>query len=88
MAGLFRCDIDCGDDPDICIGEKLYKSTAAAMVAGGYVATGYAGVHIDDCWEQKHPERDDDGKLVWNTTRFPSGMPRARAKGSRSSAPT
>lgn len=44
---IFRCDVDCVTNPDNCISEQLYKQTADAMVAGGYVAAGYDTVHID-----------------------------------------
>jgi len=29
---------------------------------------------MDDCWEQKNPPRDSQGRLVADPTRFPSGM--------------
>ena len=71
---VFRCDVDCAKAPNDCIGERLYQTTADAMVAGGYVAAGYDTVHIDDCWEQRSPPRDERGRLAPNATRFPSGM--------------
>ena len=72
---IFRCDIDCADDPSYCISEHLYKSQADAMVAGGFAAHGYNSIHMDDCWEQKHPPRDPaTNKLRADPTRFPSGM--------------
>jgi hypothetical protein len=70
----FRCDTDCAKSPTACIDENLYKSTADAMADSGFVKAGYVGVHIDDCWEGKTPERDSKGKLYANATRFPSGM--------------
>merc|ERR1719361_1583394 len=34
---------------------------------------GYDYINIDDCWQAR--ERDADGRLRWNSTRFPSGIP-------------
>ena len=46
-----------------------------ALRDGGYVAAGYTGIHMDDCWEEKHPPRDPKtGRLRPNATRFPSGL--------------
>lgn len=44
---IFRCDTDCASDPNNCIGEKLYEQQTDALVAGGYLAAGYNGIHID-----------------------------------------
>merc|ERR1719353_2104404 len=59
---LFRCDIDCGDNPDPltthCISEALYKGQTDALASGGFIDAGYKGIHMDDCWEQKDPRRD------------------------------
>lgn len=71
---IFRCDVDCDDNPTSCINEALYKAQTDALVAGGYLAAGYNGIHIDDCWMQQHPPRDAQGRLVPNATRFPSGF--------------
>jgi len=72
---LFRCDTDCAAHPDHCISEKLYMGQTDALVSGGFVAAGYKGIHMDDCWEQKDPKRDpSSGELVPEPTRFPSGM--------------
>lgn len=68
----FRCGTDCAANPDDCIGEKLYSTTADALAGGGYHKAGYTGVHIDDCWEQTF--RDASGRLAVNSTRFPSGL--------------
>merc|ERR1712130_474929 len=70
----FRCNTDCKKDPDSCIGEKLYMAMADHLAKDGYLAAGYKTVSIDDCWEQKIPPRDKDGKLTPNSTRFPSGF--------------
>lgn len=71
---VFRCGVDCVSDPHNCIGEKLYKMHVHAMVADGYAAAGYDTIHIDDCWEGRHPPRDASGKLYVNASRFPSGF--------------
>lgn len=52
--------------------EKLFKSIAEEMVAGGYSAAGYDRINIDDCWMSK--ERID-GKLAADKDRFPQGIP-------------
>ena len=54
---VFRCKIDCKSEPRNCIGETLYKTHVDAMVSDGYTAAGYDTIHIDDCWETKHPPR-------------------------------
>jgi len=68
----FRCNIDCKNDPDHCIGEKLFKDTADRMAADGFKDVGYQYVIIDDCWLAK--TRDKDGKLQPDPERFPSGI--------------
>ena len=72
---LFRCNVDCSEDPTSCISEAMYKAQVDALADGGYVAAGYTGIHMDDCWENKNPSRDPDtGNLIPNATRFPSGL--------------
>ncbi|XP_052793786.1 alpha-galactosidase A-like isoform X2 [Mya arenaria] len=68
----FRCETNCTEDPDNCIGEKLFKQIADAMVSEGYHAAGYQYLSIDDCWML--PERGPDGRLTPDPQRFPSGM--------------
>jgi hypothetical protein len=70
---VFRCEVDCNADPNNCINEQLYRQQTDALVAGGYLAAGYNGIHMDDCWPawQRDPT---SGALVANSTRFPSGM--------------
>ncbi|XP_048243581.1 alpha-N-acetylgalactosaminidase-like [Haliotis rufescens] len=68
----FRCNIDCKNDPDNCIGEKLLMDTADRMAADGYRDAGYRYVSIDDCWMAK--QRDANGKLQADPERFPRGM--------------
>jgi alpha-N-acetylgalactosaminidase len=77
--GSFRCaehiggGLDCAAFPESCIGERLYRSTADAMERGGYVAAGYTGLHVDDCWAA---DRRDPAShaLRANLSRFPSGI--------------
>jgi len=72
---LFRCDVDCSVDPTSCISEQMYKGQTDALSADGYIKAGYTGIHMDDCWESKHPPRDPTTqKLAPNSTRFPSGL--------------
>jgi alpha-N-acetylgalactosaminidase len=72
---LFRCDVDCSTDPTSCISEKMYMGQTDALAENGYLEAGYTGIHMDDCWESKHPPRDPTThKLAPNSTRFPSGL--------------
>lgn len=59
---LFQCNIT----------EKLIQQIADTIVSSGMQAVGYQYVNLDDCWMNG---RDSSGKLQWNTTKFPSGMP-------------
>ena len=58
----FGCDID----------EQLVREIADAMVDSGMRDAGYEYVNIDDCWQAE--ERDDDGNVLADPERFPSGM--------------
>lgn len=44
------------------------------LVEDGYLAAGYNGIHIDDCWMRTVPARDEQNRLVPNAQRFPSGF--------------
>ncbi|MBS1705260.1 MAG: glycoside hydrolase family 27 protein [Armatimonadetes bacterium] len=55
------------------IDEKLVKDVANIFVRDGYKDAGYEYVVIDDLWEAD--ERTADGKLTWDTDKFPSGIP-------------
>lgn len=57
----------------MAVNETLYMSMTDALVAGGFLKAGYAGIHIDDCWMsyQRDPTTQ---QLVANSTRFPHGM--------------
>lgn len=71
---IFRCETDCVKHPQTCISEALYQAQTDALVSFGYLEAGYSGIHLDDCWENKNPPRDSDGKLFADVDRFPSGM--------------
>lgn len=68
----FLCNIDCNKDPQNCISEQLYKTMADIMASQGYRDAGYQFVNVDDCWMAD--ERDFDGHLRPNATRFPNGI--------------
>jgi len=72
----FRCEVDCVTKPDECISERLYKTQADLLVKHGYVAAGYNGIHVDDCWSNQFTNERDEvtHEIVANATRFPSGM--------------
>lgn len=54
------------------INEELIRTTADAMVENGLLEAGYDYLVIDDCWSLR--ERDENGKLVADPAKFPSGM--------------
>ena len=68
----FRCNINCRDDPENCISERLFMQMADTMVKDGWRDLGYEYVCVDDCWQAN--ERAQDGTIMANATRFPSGM--------------
>lgn len=53
------------------VSEDLLKGMADAMVASGMKDAGYEFVVIDDCWQVS---RDDNGNIIPDPKRFPSGM--------------
>ena len=57
----FGCDVS----------ETLVREIADAMVSSGMRDAGYEYVVMDDCWQV---ERGDDGLIVPDPERFPSGM--------------
>ena len=66
----FLCNTDCAAQPNACINADLYRSTADALVEGGFANAGYVGVHIDDCWAAK--QRDAVSKqMLPDPVRFP-----------------
>lgn len=68
----YRCNIDCVNDPENCIGEKLIFEMADRMAEDGFKDAGYEFVSIDDCWMSHN--RTSDGQLQPDPTRFPNGM--------------
>jgi alpha-galactosidase len=54
------------------ISETLIRQAADAMVSSGMRDAGYSYVVVDDCWFD--PNRDAQGNLRGDPTRFPSGM--------------
>lgn len=54
------------------IDEDLVKQTADIMVSSGLAAAGYNYIVLDDGWMAK--ERDNNGNLVPDAVKFPSGM--------------
>ncbi|VXC08120.1 Alpha-galactosidase A [Flavobacterium sp. 9AF] len=57
---------------EINIDEKLIKETADIIVASGMKEAGYTYVVLDDGWMTM--ERDNNGNLVPDPKKFPSGM--------------
>ncbi|MBE3050328.1 alpha-galactosidase, partial [Candidatus Bathyarchaeota archaeon] len=51
--------------------EEAIKTSAQGLVDLGLVELGYNSVTVDCGWPSR--ERDDDGRLQWNETLFPSG---------------
>ncbi|QAY75340.1 glycoside hydrolase family 27 protein [Sphingosinicella sp. BN140058] len=53
------------------VNEKVIRDTADAIAANGMKEAGYHYIVIDDCW---HGERNADGFITEDRTRFPSGL--------------
>lgn len=53
------------------VSEELIRSVADAMISTGLKDAGYQYVVIDDCWQVS---RDDNGNIVPDPQRFPSGI--------------
>jgi alpha-galactosidase len=53
------------------VSEDLIKSVADAIATNGMKDAGYQYVVIDDCWQVG---RDENGNIVVDAKRFPSGM--------------
>ena len=54
------------------INETLIKEVADLFVSEGYKDAGYEYIVIDDCWSLR--QRDENGRLVADPEKFPSGM--------------
>src|ERR1035437_7386463 len=57
----FQCNID----------ETIIKSMADVMATNGMRVAGYQFINIDDCWQAN---RDSNGVIVADPTRFPGGI--------------
>jgi len=68
----FRCIISCDADPENCISEQLIKQHADILAQPEWHALGYRYINVDDCWPNL--SRGAGGRLVANSSRFPSGM--------------
>jgi alpha-galactosidase len=53
------------------VSDQLIRETADAMLTSGMKDAGYEYVVIDDCWQVA---RDDQGNIMPDAKRFPSGM--------------
>jgi len=54
------------------LNEAVVKSMADAFITTGMKDAGYEYVNLDDCWMDG---RDSSGKLKWNASKFPAGIP-------------
>jgi len=54
------------------LNEAVVKSMADAFITTGMKNAGYEYVNLDDCWMDG---RDASGRLKWNASKFPSGIP-------------
>lgn len=55
------------------LNESLFVETANAMVSTGLLAAGYDQMNLDDCWSTF--DRAANGSMVWDSTKFPKGLP-------------
>lgn len=55
------------------LNESLFIETAQAMVDKGLLAAGYDRLNLDDCWSKS--SRESNGSLLWDTEKFPRGLP-------------
>ncbi|KAJ2975250.1 hypothetical protein NQ176_g5621 [Zarea fungicola] len=55
------------------INEAIFVDAAAAMAKNGLQAAGYNRVNLDDAWSTT--KRNETGSMVWDTTKFPKGLP-------------
>ena len=37
---IFRCNVDCENDPNFCLSEQMYRQQADALVDHGFLAAG------------------------------------------------
>jgi alpha-galactosidase len=55
------------------LNESLFVETATAMSKNGLLAAGYNQINLDDCWSEL--ERAPNGSMVWDSQKFPRGLP-------------
>lgn len=55
------------------LNESLFVETAHAMIDNGLFAAGYNRLNLDDCWSKL--ERAPNGSMVWDSDKFPRGLP-------------
>ncbi|KAM4066336.1 alpha galactosidase A domain-containing protein [Hirsutella rhossiliensis] len=55
------------------INEAIFVDAAEAMASRGLLAAGYNHVNLDDAWSTK--SRAADGSMVWDSAKFPRGLP-------------
>ncbi len=55
------------------INESIFVDAAAAMSTNGLLAAGYNRINLDDAWSTT--KRNSTGSMVWDTTKFPQGLP-------------
>lgn len=58
---------------ECALNQTLFTETADAMASNGLRDAGYTWLNLDDCWLEH--QRTPDGKLHWDTTKFPNGLP-------------
>lgn len=56
---------------DLNISSKIVKAVADSMVSKGLASAGYQYIVIDDGWQI---DRDKNGKIIADSTRFPEGI--------------
>ncbi|KAH8665798.1 glycoside hydrolase superfamily [Tricladium varicosporioides] len=55
------------------LNESIFIDTARSMVKNGLLDAGYNRINLDDCWSTM--ERAANGSMVWDTEKFPRGLP-------------
>lgn len=55
------------------LNESVFVETAHAMKDNGLLAAGYNQINLDDCWSTM--ERAPTGEMVWDSEKFPHGLP-------------
>ncbi|KAL6866202.1 hypothetical protein ACO1O0_002307 [Amphichorda felina] len=55
------------------ISEAIFVDAAEAMLSHGLLDAGYDRINLDDAWSTM--ERNDKDEMVWDTKKFPQGLP-------------